>query len=477
MKKIGCFVCNFNKRKYVVDCVKSLLQQVYDKSKNQIDIYVIDNASTDDSVEVLQREYKDQIKLVVNAENLGGSGGFNTGLRIALEKNYDYAVLVDNDVKVAPHAIQTMFDYMESHRDVGILGTKILQMNKPNIVQDLGGTITPNMQMEGNYFDRLDENLPEELESDYICTCTAMTRVEAMRKFGLMPEDNFIYWDDVEWSKKCQMAGYKTVAISSATVWHNLSMVDNRLSSFVRYYGTRNRFNYFLKYADEDKLDECIDTILTQMFYMFFGYHNKGFNEMIDVLSYAFDDVLHQVRGKAAPYKLKQIPKKNTPFEQLILKSDNIKIKFMDSFMPDTQFIYVVLNYIIQQMQKTKVHDRLGIDLSNCSYSAEEFLETYNHTAKNGEHDFKMPEVYITSTNEGFDLCLTMCEHVKLVEKNILPEIYVDKFCNCITSDEDYIYFKSFDTNLKFFKSIYRPLAKQAAEKIRAKSDNFLLKE
>ena len=95
MKKIGCFVCNFNKRKYVVDCVKSLLQQVYDKSKNQIDIYVIDNASTDDSVEVLQREYKDQIKLVVNAENLGGSGGFNTGLRIALKENYDYAALIE----------------------------------------------------------------------------------------------------------------------------------------------------------------------------------------------------------------------------------------------------------------------------------------------------------------------------------------------------------------------------------------------
>jgi len=472
MKKIGCFVCNFNKRKFVVDCVKSLLNQV--TNNNEVYIYVIDNASTDDSVEVLQKEFKNQIQLVVNSENLGGSGGFNTGLRIALKENYDYAVLIDNDVKIAPHTIQTMFEYMESHEDVGILGTKVLQMNKPNIVQDLGGTITPDMRMEGNYFDRLDENLPEELESDYICTCTAMARVEGMRKFGLMPEDNFIYWDDVEWSKKCQLAGYKTVAISTATVWHNLSMVDNSLSSFVRYYGTRNRFNYFIKYADDDKLDDCIETLLTQMFYMFYGYYNKGFIEINDVLAYSFDDVLHQVRGKAAPYKLKQIPKRHTPFEELILKSDNIKIKFMDSFMPnDTLFIYIVLNYIIQQMQKTKVHDRIGIDLSNCSYSAEEFLETFNHTAKNGEHDFKMPEVYITDTNEGFDLCLTMCEHVKLVDKNILPEVYVDKYCNCLTSNEDYISFKSFDSTLNFFKSIYRPLMKQAAEKIRSTREIF----
>ena len=110
MKKIGCFVCNFNKRKFVVDCVQTLLDQV--TNNNEVFIYVSDNASTDDSVEVLQREFKDKIQLVVNAENLGGSGGFNTGLRIALKENYDYAVLIDNDVKIAPHTIQTMFEYM-----------------------------------------------------------------------------------------------------------------------------------------------------------------------------------------------------------------------------------------------------------------------------------------------------------------------------------------------------------------------------
>ena len=229
MNNVGCFVCNYNKMDFVLDCVETLLQQ----SLKNIDVYVIDNASEDDSVVALKEKYGDRITIVVNSENLGGSGGFNTGLRIALEKGYKYAVLIDNDVKLHQDAIGNMFEYMESHPDVGIVGAKILQMSKPNIIQDIGGSITERLQMHGNYYGYVDEDLPADIDSDYLRTCTALARVDAVRKFGLMPEDNFIYWDDVEWSKKCQLAGYKTVAIGSAKVWHNHSITSG-VSSFVK---------------------------------------------------------------------------------------------------------------------------------------------------------------------------------------------------------------------------------------------------
>ena len=470
MKKIGCFVCNFNKREFVVNCVKSLLEQTC----KDIDIYVIDNASTDDSVEALQKEYGDQIQVVVNAENLGGSGGFNTGLRIALKKNYQYAVLIDNDVRVDPNAIQIMYDYMETHKDVGILGAKILNMQKPNVVQELGGSITKNMNILGNYFDKIDENLPEILESDCICTCTAMTRVDLMKKFGLMPEDNFIYWDDIEWSKKCQLAGYKTVAINAAKVWHNRSYDNNMPSSFTRYYNVRNRFNYFLKYTEEDKLDDCIEQMLMEVLHVFFSFNGKGYTELVEVVSYAFDDLLHQVRGKAAPYKIKNMPVHQTPFEKRVLESSNIKIKFTDNFKENNEnFAFSDFELILRNVQKVNPQNRLGIDLSNCSYTEEEFIRHYKHMAEDADYGYKFPEVYFSSSNEGYDLCLTMCKDAKLIEKNILPEVYVDRYCNCITSEKDYIYFKSFDTTLQFFKSIYRPLLKQAAEKIRANRDQI----
>ena len=83
-KSIGIVICNYNKQDYILNCIKSVL----DSSISDFDIYVVDNASTDDSVSCIQKEFENKITLIVNNENLGGSGGFKTGLRAALKKNY-----------------------------------------------------------------------------------------------------------------------------------------------------------------------------------------------------------------------------------------------------------------------------------------------------------------------------------------------------------------------------------------------------
>ena len=86
MKKIGIVICNYNKKDYVLNCIQSVLE-----SKNQdFDLYVADNASTDGSVEAIEKTYGDAVTVLVNPENLGGSGGFNLGIRKILEKGYEY---------------------------------------------------------------------------------------------------------------------------------------------------------------------------------------------------------------------------------------------------------------------------------------------------------------------------------------------------------------------------------------------------
>ena len=77
MKNIGIVVCNYNKKDYVLNCLKSLFEQTI----NDFDIYVVDNASTDGSAEAIKEKFGRQLILIENDENLGGSGGFNVGLR------------------------------------------------------------------------------------------------------------------------------------------------------------------------------------------------------------------------------------------------------------------------------------------------------------------------------------------------------------------------------------------------------------
>ena len=81
MKEIGIVICNYNKSAYVVKCIETVLASDY----QNFDIYVVDNASTDNSVEAIKKNYKDIVTVLENKENLGGSGGFNTGIRKVLE--------------------------------------------------------------------------------------------------------------------------------------------------------------------------------------------------------------------------------------------------------------------------------------------------------------------------------------------------------------------------------------------------------
>lgn len=89
MKRVGAVICNFNKKEDVLNCIQSVLESKY----TDYDLYVVDNASSDGSAEAIREKYGSQVKVLVNAENLGGSGGFNTGLRKALEKDTNICIV------------------------------------------------------------------------------------------------------------------------------------------------------------------------------------------------------------------------------------------------------------------------------------------------------------------------------------------------------------------------------------------------
>jgi len=137
MKQIGVVICNYNKREYVLNCVDSIQKQSF----SDLDIYVVDNASMDDSVEVLESTFKEQITILQNEENLGGAGGFGRGIAHCLELGYPYILLVDNDTRFDSEAVGILYNYLSTHSEVGMCGAGILQMPNPEYIQEIGGRI------------------------------------------------------------------------------------------------------------------------------------------------------------------------------------------------------------------------------------------------------------------------------------------------------------------------------------------------
>jgi GT2 family glycosyltransferase len=115
--KILIIIVTWNKKKYVLDLLAAVNTLEY--PKENLDILVIDNASTDGTVEEIKQDYPD-INLICNKENIGGTGGFNTGLSWAFEQpleKYKYLWLLDNDVLVHQHALIELVNLLETKPD------------------------------------------------------------------------------------------------------------------------------------------------------------------------------------------------------------------------------------------------------------------------------------------------------------------------------------------------------------------------
>lgn len=429
MNHIGIFVCNYNKSDFVVQCVRRILDQTY----QAFDVWVIDNASTDDSVSRLREEYGDRIMILQNEENIGGSGGFGRGIRVALEKKYRYLMLVDNDAMLDCHVVEYLYQYLEDHPDVGICGAETLNLQRSDRIQDLGGRLDyTTYDWSGVIHGMKDIRANLILETDYVASCSVMARVDAVRKFGGFPEDNFIYWDDVEWCTKCWRAGYKVVVNGNAKAYHDLSMaLPSNL--FYKYYATRNRFQYFAKYLPDDKIDDFYHVITREILTKLYSSMYQGMSGTALTVWNAFDDFLNGVRGKAEERILPFVENKRV-FPEKIRKAKKVLIYMPTHRKEDYERLHKLIHYV------TDINPEIEIGVA---------LET----------DEKVFEQY--------DLNLQICEHVTRIQENILPRIYVDDYYNYISDEAEYFYFRNFEAALENFRNLYAPIFRKRIEIIR----------
>ena len=166
MKKVGIVICNYNKEQEVLECIQCILESDF----TDYDLYVVDNGSTDQSVERMKERYAENIILIENSENLGGSGGFNTGLRMVYEKGYPYLMCVDNDAMLDEKAIGNLYDFLETHPEAGMAGAKVYHLEAPQYVQQFGQKIDfRNFCTEVNYYNAIEDgSMPEYLYTDSV---------------------------------------------------------------------------------------------------------------------------------------------------------------------------------------------------------------------------------------------------------------------------------------------------------------------
>ena len=178
----------------------------------------MDNASADGSAETIRAAYANRLSLLCNEENLGGSGGFNAGLRAAYEAGHEYLMCVDNDAMLDKDAVGELVRFLDAHNECGMAASKIYHLEEPDFVQNFGQRIDFDFFCTSvddlNRFE--DGSMPDYVYTDAVPACSVMVRRKTVETIGFLPEANFLYWDDTEWCFLCNRAGMKVASVGAS---------------------------------------------------------------------------------------------------------------------------------------------------------------------------------------------------------------------------------------------------------------------
>lgn len=187
MNKVAAVVVTYNRKELLKLCIEKLECQTV-----ELDILVIDNASTDGTQALFNLE-KDNIHYFNTGSNLGGAGGFSYGIKKAVELGYEYLWILDDDTLPTNSALQSLLNKNEElNGQYGFLSSKVLWKDD--------SICTMNIQKKNKW--RQIENFDSEQSIQYASFVSLFLRAEIVIKLGLPYKEFFIWADDWEYTRR-----------------------------------------------------------------------------------------------------------------------------------------------------------------------------------------------------------------------------------------------------------------------------------
>lgn len=220
-RRTALLVLNYNAMRYMDDCLTSLQRQTC----AQYEIFVIDNASSDGSADYVAARFP-QVRMIRNQVNLGVGGGFNPGIRQALAEGFDYIALFNPDIQLDPAWLAESVATLERHPQAWICAS-MSRDAEGKLVDSAGGTIQNLLAglFVGYLGGKCVDDLPPAQRTCefpvFFGLLTAMlVRRDAFERCGLLAEEFFMYFEDIDFSWRVLLAGGEVWCNPRATLRH-----------------------------------------------------------------------------------------------------------------------------------------------------------------------------------------------------------------------------------------------------------------
>ena len=221
----------------------------------ELEVIVVDNASSDDSLSRLQDYFGDRVRFIASAENNGFAAGNNQALRIVDAR---YVLLLNSDTIVWENTLESIYNYMEDHKDVGACGCRVLLENGeldkackrsfPNVKNSFFRLFhIPTNSADDNY--NLDSLPDDEIyEIDCLTGAFMFMRKEALDTAGLLDETFFMYGEDIDLCYRIKNSGWKIIYYGESKITHLKGASSKKQKSKLIYEFYRAMYIYYKKH-------------------------------------------------------------------------------------------------------------------------------------------------------------------------------------------------------------------------------------
>lgn len=241
---IAIVIVNYNNSADAIHCIQSLRQV-----PEQVKIFLVDNHSTDNSLIYFKEHLSPDVEILANNRNSGWSGGNNAGIQAALQGNYAYIWLLNDDTEVVPDVLSKLLVAAKQDPGIGIVGARNMLFDQRDKPWQFGGLFDPTTftvtQIETQALDST-----RVYDVSYVPGSCMLIKREVFDKIGFIDERFFFYGAALDFSYRASRQGFRSVYVPDAIIYHKVNATFGAFSSPKnQYYWLRARFLLIKKHS------------------------------------------------------------------------------------------------------------------------------------------------------------------------------------------------------------------------------------
>tara|TARA_Y100000991_G_scaffold80627_1_gene60821 strand:+ start:142 stop:1050 length:909 start_codon:yes stop_codon:yes gene_type:complete len=273
MEKIGVVTVTYNSDKVL----QPFLSDLFAQSFHNFNLYVIDNASEDKTLKILDDLNDNRVNQIRNHSNIGVAAANNIGIKKALEDKCSHILILNNDIEFPKSLFKDMLVSIKKE-NCSMITPKIMYHSNKDIIWYAGGGFKKSngyLPYHTGFNENIKNNNYQSLYVDYASTCCLLIKKDVFETIGYMDEKYFVYFDDTDFLFRVKKEGvHKIYYDSQITLFHKVGSLTKSLTKeFERSYRT----HFFLKQNIRNHIYflRKIGSVYSYLFCLFLFFKNN----------------------------------------------------------------------------------------------------------------------------------------------------------------------------------------------------------